>query len=182
MSGHRTVAFILGVALGSALLAQNALAAVNYYLQIDGIKGESKDDQHKDSIEIQDFSFSVESPRDASSGMATGRRQHKAIVIRKVVDSASPLLMQACASGKHFPIAVLEEVSSNGRKTVITLRDILVSSASGMPDRGGSGRMETITLEYESSSIQYANSAGGDMQRMQTAPMMPQQVTAPLPH
>jgi len=181
MSGHRTVAFILGVALGSALLAQNALAAVDYYLQIEGIKGESKNDQHKDSIEIQDFSFGVEAPRDASSGMATGKRQHKTIVIRKVVDSASPKLFQACASGQHFPRAVIEQTAHGGRIETITLQDVFISSV----QKGGSGEQmptETITLNFATSSIQYANAAEGNMGRMQTAPMERPQLAQPQPH
>ena len=182
MRGHRAVGFILGMAFGSALLAQNASAAIDAYLKLEGIQGESHDGAHQGWINVASYEWRTTSPRDASSGMATGRRQHKTIVIRRVIDSASPLLMQACASGKHFPIAVLEEVGSNGRKAVVTLHDVLVSSATAMADQGGSGRMEAITLEYENSTIQYANSTEGNMQRMQTAPMVRPQVTAPLPH
>ena len=41
-------------------------------------------------------------PRDAASGLATGRRMHKPFTITKEVDKASPLLMKACASGPAF--------------------------------------------------------------------------------
>ena len=33
------------------------MATVDYFLKIDGIEGESRDDKHKDEIEIESFSW-----------------------------------------------------------------------------------------------------------------------------
>ena len=33
------------------------MAAVDYFLKIDGIQGESRDDRHKDEIDIESFSW-----------------------------------------------------------------------------------------------------------------------------
>ena len=40
--------------------------AIDVYLQIDGIKGESTDDKHKDWIECKSVSCSVEQPKSAT--------------------------------------------------------------------------------------------------------------------
>jgi type VI secretion system secreted protein Hcp len=60
------------------------------------VKGESSQVTlgRKDTIECFSFQMAVESPRDASTGMATGRRQWQAINFRKRWDRSSPLLAQ----------------------------------------------------------------------------------------
>jgi type VI secretion system secreted protein Hcp len=60
------------------------------------------------------FAFQIESPRDASSGLASGKRQHKPIVITKETDSSSPLLFQHCASGQVIPKIKIEFLSATG--------------------------------------------------------------------
>lgn len=81
-------------------------------------------------------------PRDAATGMATGKRMHKPFTITKEVDKASPLLMKACASGQHFPQVDVQLAS--GEK--YTLTDVMVAS-----DQKSSGDrpMETISFTYQ---------------------------------
>ena len=81
-------------------------------------------------------------PRDAASGMATGKRMHKPFTITKEVDKASPLLMKACASGQHFPQVDVQ--LGSGEK--YTLTDVMVAS-----DQKSSGEkpMETISFTYQ---------------------------------
>jgi type VI secretion system secreted protein Hcp len=45
------------------------------------------------------FDFGTETPRDAATGQASGRRQHAPITLVRQTDSASPLLLQALAGG-----------------------------------------------------------------------------------
>ena len=55
------------------------------------------------AMEIQAWSFSVISPRDAASGMPSGKRQHSPLlVITKQTDINSPLLFQRCAAGNQL--------------------------------------------------------------------------------
>ena len=48
--------------------------AIDVYLQIDGIKGESTDDRHKDWIECQSVQWDVAQPKSATA--STGGRDH----------------------------------------------------------------------------------------------------------
>jgi type VI secretion system secreted protein Hcp len=48
------------------------------------------------------FKIQSLSPRDASSGLASGKRQHSPLVITKETDSASPNLFQHCISGNQL--------------------------------------------------------------------------------
>jgi type VI secretion system secreted protein Hcp len=72
---------------------------VHLYLKANGadIKGNSSQSSlgRADSIECLYFENSVITAREAGSGIATGRRQHQPILIRKRIDKASPLIMKA---------------------------------------------------------------------------------------
>ena len=86
--------------------------AIDVYLQIDGIKGESTDERHKDWIECKSVSWAVEQPRSATSSTGGGhtaeRCEHRDVVITKLADLASPILLQTCSAGRTIPKAKLE--------------------------------------------------------------------------
>jgi|EP01034_Spumella_vulgaris_P030745 type VI secretion system secreted protein Hcp len=86
--------------------------AIDVYLYIDGIKGESADDRHKDWIECKSVNFGVEQPKSATASTGGGhtaeRCEHRDIVISKLADLASPILLQTCAAGRTIPKAKFE--------------------------------------------------------------------------
>ena len=69
---------------------------VHLYLKLAGsdIQGESTQVSlgRENSIECVYFESEVVTAREAGSGMATGRRQYKPIILRKRLDKATPLL------------------------------------------------------------------------------------------
>jgi type VI secretion system secreted protein Hcp len=109
------------------------VAAVAYFLKIDGIQGDSTDAKHPGEIVLESFSWgeaNVVSGGGAGGGGA-GKVQVEDLHVTTKMSKASPLLFLACASGQHFKQAVL--TSRRAGKTpqdflVITLTDILVSS------------------------------------------------------
>lgn len=110
--------------------------SLDAYLQIDGVKGESQEDQHKDWIEILSFDHSITQPtsstRSSAGGATTGSSQHGDLFISKHVDLASPKLSEAVSTGKHFKTAVLEFFRQSGGAKVkylkINLGEVLISS------------------------------------------------------
>jgi type VI protein secretion system component Hcp len=80
---------------------------------------------------------------DAASALPSGKRMHKPFTIRKEVDSASPLLYKACASGQHF--AELDVDLASGEKYKLT--DVLISS--DQKSSGGDRPTESITFTYQ---------------------------------
>ena len=86
--------------------------AIDVYLYIDGIKGESNDDRHKDWIECRSVSFGVEQPKSATASTGGGhtaeRCEHHDIVISKLADLSSPILLQTCSAGRTIPKAKFE--------------------------------------------------------------------------
>jgi type VI secretion system secreted protein Hcp len=70
--------------------------AIDAYLQIDGIKGESTDEKHKNWIEVSKVVGSIHQPRAASVSTAGGHTSERAdlsnITLEKLADLASPIL------------------------------------------------------------------------------------------
>ncbi len=92
--------------------------AIDVYLQIDGIKGESSDDKHRDWIECKSVNWDIRQPRSATSSTGGGhtaeRCEHGDVVISKLADLASPILLQTCSSGKTIPKARIEFMRADG--------------------------------------------------------------------
>ncbi|MES2116703.1 MAG: type VI secretion system tube protein Hcp [Pseudomonadota bacterium] len=86
--------------------------AIDVYLYIEGIKGESADDRHKDWIECKSVNWGVEQPKSATASTGGGhtaeRCEHRDIVITKLADLSSPILLQTCSAGKTIPKAKFE--------------------------------------------------------------------------
>ena len=107
--------------------------ASDFHLEIEGIKGESKDSKHKDTIEIQSFSWGVTNAGSHGAGLGggAGKASFQDIHFSAPVCKASPTLALSCANGKHIKKAVLHVRKQGGDQQeyyTITLEDLLVSS------------------------------------------------------
>lgn len=65
--------------------------------------GNSYQNDHKNEILVQSFQHRVTLPRDPQSGQPTGQRIHQPLIISKVFDRTSPLLMEVLCSGEVLP-------------------------------------------------------------------------------
>jgi type VI secretion system secreted protein Hcp len=66
--------------------------------------GDGWQEGHEDEMFCQSLSYEISIPRDPQSGNVTGQRVHKPAQILKYVDKASPMLMQAIASGEMLQL------------------------------------------------------------------------------
>lgn len=102
--------------------------AIDVYLQIDGIKGESMDDKHKDWIECASVNWGISQPRSATAstggGHAAERAELQEITFGKVSDLSSPILMQTCAMGKTIPKAKFKFMRADGQGVPIKYFEI----------------------------------------------------------
>ncbi len=107
----RAVLF-LTISASLVLLPGTSFAALNAYLTVVGetqgqIEGSAVQAGREGTMEIYGWSHEVVSPRDAASGLPTGKRQHTPIVVTKPVDKSSPLLMKALVMNENLPEVTL---------------------------------------------------------------------------
>jgi type VI secretion system secreted protein Hcp len=87
----------------AGLPAAAAGGAVDIFLKIDGIPGESRDSRHKDEIDVASFSWGV--ARESDKG--PGRPALQDLNFTTGASKASPALMVAAAGGTRIPRALL---------------------------------------------------------------------------
>jgi type VI secretion system secreted protein Hcp len=155
------------------LFTSPAYAAVDAYMQIEGskqgqFKGEAKRKGSDKWIPVLSFSETVESPRDAATGQASGKRQHKPIKITKEVGAASPQLLRALNTGEVLRSVVIEFVRPDpkGREEVyrtVRLENALVG---GIQKNGKTEReTEQISLTYQKIEVTNANGKNPGVRR-----------------
>jgi type VI secretion system secreted protein Hcp len=66
------------------------------------IKGSVTQKGREDSIQVMAYSHDIVSPRDPQSGLPTGQRLHKPLVITKEVDKSSPLLYNVLCTNENL--------------------------------------------------------------------------------
>jgi type VI secretion system secreted protein Hcp len=134
--------------------------AVDMFLKLDGIKGESQDHKHKDEIHIESFSWGVSQTGTFGSGGGGGAGKVAVhdISVTKVVDKSTPALMLHCANGKHIPAGLLT-FRKAGEKPLeylkIKLADILVSSVQEAGHGGGDLLTENLSLNFAKFWVEY---------------------------
>jgi len=82
---------------------------IQMFLKLDGIAGESIDARHRGEIDVLGWSWGLSEPAVApsQSGAASGKVVIQNIVIQKLVDLSSPLLLLSCAEGKRIASGTL---------------------------------------------------------------------------
>jgi type VI secretion system secreted protein Hcp len=148
--------------------------AVDMFLKLDGIKGESGDHKHKDEIHIESFSWGMSQTgaHGTGGGGGAGKVSVHDISITKYVDRASPALMLHCCNGKHIPAGLIT-VRKAGDKPLeylkIKLTDILISGVQAA-GHGSDLLTENVTLNFAKFNVEYqlqqkdgSGTPGGEM-------------------
>ena len=131
------------------------------YMQIDGVKGQSVDADHKDWIDIIGYVHNLSQPiNNASAGSAgrraQGRAQWEELVITKQQDSASPDLAHLCAAGNYIKKVEIKLMGAGGagkdKRTnfmKIILEDVYVAKfESRLEPSKGDRPIEDIHLNF----------------------------------
>lgn len=134
--------------------------AVDMFLKLGDIKGESLAEGHTEEIEVLSWSWGCAQTGTTHSGTGggTGTAAVQDISISKFVDKSSPTIVQSCCQGVHMPEAVLTLRKAGGNEPVeylkITLKEVLISSHS-MGLSGGDQVAETISLNFAQFNMEY---------------------------
>jgi type VI secretion system secreted protein Hcp len=137
------------------------MAAVDYFLKVDGIQGESKADKHKNEIDIESFSWGATQSGTfaAGGGGGAGKVSMQDFHFTMGVNKASPALFLSCAQGDHIKNATLtcRKAGKEQQEFMkVTMSDVLVSSF----QTGGSGGgdvvpTDQISLNFAKIEVEY---------------------------
>ncbi|MFH1139984.1 MAG: Hcp family type VI secretion system effector [Pseudomonadota bacterium] len=108
--------------------------ALTSYLKLEGnnqgaIEGDCTQKGHEKWILVYAVEHNLEIPRDINTGLPTGQRVHKPLVITKRTDPATPLLYQACASGEQMKTWQLDYHTINEKGQEVLYYQITLTNA-----------------------------------------------------
>ena len=156
------------------------MAAADYFLKIEGIKGESTSDKHKDEIDVESFSWGLTQTGTFAfgGGAGAGKANFQDFKFTMRVNRASPTLFLDCASGQHIKQAVMvgemtsdiESASSSSQFLKYTFTDVIISSYQD----GGSdnGVIDAAALKYADVKVEAAPGAVIDVRPDATGNLM----------
>ena len=134
--------------------------AVDMFIKIGDIVGEAKDAVHSDEIDVLvwDWKMSQSGTMHMGGGGGGGKVSIQGLNFTKYCDKATPSLMLACSSGKHFPKAILT-VRKAGENPleylVIRLEDVIVTSISTSGFDVNDRPAEFVTLNFARIMVDY---------------------------
>lgn len=126
-------------------------AAVDYFLKIDGIEGESTDSRRGGEIIIESWSWGeTNSGHSAGGGGGAGKVSMQDFHFVMKANKASPKLMLAVATGKHLKEATLTGVRRTDGEQFLEIRlsDLLVSSYQTGGSSGDVVPTDQISLNF----------------------------------
>jgi type VI secretion system secreted protein Hcp len=124
-----TLAAFVFIAFGAATGQADTI-----YVSIKGMKqgpfkGEVLQKGFEGKIAGLKFHYDVLSPRDPATGMATGKRQHKPVMITKEWGAASPQLFQALVTNEVLSEVVIDFVSVDPKGVMALSHSIKLTNA-----------------------------------------------------
>ena len=136
--------------------------AVDMFMKIGDIKGESKDNdaKHKDTIDVLAWSWGMSNSGSAQvgGGAGAGKVNVQDLSFTKYIDHATPDLMLACCNGKHYDEALLT-VRKAGANPVeylkIKMTEVLITSLSTGGSGGEDRLTENVTLNFAKVHLDY---------------------------
>ncbi|HEY3593896.1 MAG TPA: type VI secretion system tube protein Hcp [Polyangiaceae bacterium] len=145
--------------------------AVDIFMKIDDVKGESADDKHKGEIDVLAWKFGGQQSgtSQVGTGGGSGKVQIQDLEFTKNVDRSSPVLLSSLCTGSHFKVALLTVRKAGGKAPVeylkITMTDLIVSKIEHGTEGTANQHTETVWLNFATVKFEYtpqnADGTGG---------------------
>ena len=132
--------------------------AVDIFAKLGDIKGESLDSKHKDEIEVLSYSWGVTNAGSMGHGSGgEGKASFHDLSFVHNVDKASPVLMQACATGAHLKEATITHRKAGKEQheyMIVKMNDVIVTGVTH-GGSGDSGHSENVSLSFAKVALEY---------------------------
>jgi len=135
--------------------------AVDQFLKLAGVTGESQDSKHPGEIDVLAWSWGMtqSGSMHVGGGGGAGKVSIQDLSITKYIDKSSPVLMMYCSNGKQFTDGLLTVRKAGGDNPLeylkIKMTEVIVTSY----NTGGSGGQdlltENISLNFAEVDVEY---------------------------
>jgi type VI secretion system secreted protein Hcp len=135
--------------------------AVDMFLKLDPIKGESADQKHKNEIDVLSWSWGLNQTgsQHHSQGGGAGKVTVHDLHFTHWADKSTAYLIKACAMGEHIAKGVLTVRKAGGQSAVeyikITMDDIIISSVTPGGTHGDERLTENVSLNFRKFKYEY---------------------------
>jgi type VI secretion system secreted protein Hcp len=134
--------------------------AVDYFLKIDGVDGESTDKAHKGEIDVMSWSWGESNSGSSAAGGGGGAGKVSMQDFNFVMqfNKASPKLILACATGEHLKEATLVCRKSGGdaqEYMKIKMSDLIISSYQTGGSSGDVIPVDQIAVNFSKIEVEY---------------------------
>jgi type VI secretion system secreted protein Hcp len=134
--------------------------AIDSFLKLGALKGESQVKGYEDQIQILAWSWgmSQSGTTHQGTGGGAGKVNVQDLSFTHYLDSSSAPLMLACCKGTHYEEATLTMRKAGGDPLpylIIKLKDIIVTSVSGGGSGGEDMQTENVTLNFAAFEVSY---------------------------
>jgi len=136
------------------------MAAVDYFLKIDGIDGESTDDKHKNEIDVESWSWGETNmgSHAVGGGGGAGKVAMQDFHFVMQINKSSPKLFLACATGQHIKEATLICRKAGGEQQEylkVKFTDLLISSYQTGGSRGDLIPVDQVSFNFSKIEFEY---------------------------
>jgi len=134
--------------------------AMDMFIKIGALKGESRDKVHKEEIDVLAWSWGMSNSGSAhvGGGAGAGKVNVQDLSFTKYIDKASPDLLLACCNGKHFDQAslVVRKAGETPLEYVlITMTEVMITAVSTGGSGGEDRLTENVTLNFAKVNVKY---------------------------
>jgi type VI secretion system secreted protein Hcp len=134
--------------------------AVDMFMKIEGIDGESKDNSHADEVDVLAWSWGMSQSGSfhVGGGGGAGKVNVQDLSFTKWVDKASAALMLHCCDGSH-----INEITLTARKAgknpveflIIVMKKCMITSVSTGGSGGEDKLTENVTINFAEVAVDY---------------------------
>jgi type VI secretion system Hcp family effector len=116
--------------------------------------------EYAGQIEVDSIDWGVGSPHDVHTGLATGKRVARPVIITKPLDRSSPLLHTACVTNESVSVLISYTIEGQGHGAyaTVTLTNGMVQDFNHQGHSDGTA-LERISFTY--SKIEFTWITGG---------------------
>lgn len=134
--------------------------AMDMFLEIEGVKGESQASGHKEQIDVLAWSWGLSNSASAHSGTGggAGKANFQDISVTKYLDKSTPALMGLCSKGDHVDKAKIHVRKAGGTQLeylTYELEQVFVTSVSTGGSGGEDRLTENISLNFRKFKVTY---------------------------